>query len=130
MFTFWESCKLQIRISCPHRPGLASFLKESRRGIARQDFLYCILIAPQRSGSYWQKIWKNNSQASEKERSRLEFGAHLYRWNLSHLEIIVRWLFNFLEMHLVFTVLPSVLGREVQIYETKSAAYVCFLRRT
>lgn len=30
-----------------------------------------------------------NFQASEKGRSRLEFGAHLYWWNLSSLGIIV-----------------------------------------
>lgn len=112
------------------QPWSYFFLKGVRSGIVRQDFPYCILIAPQRSGSYWLKIWKNNSQSSEKERSRLEFGAHIYRWNLSHLEIIVHWLFNFLEMHPLFTVLPGTLGRAVQIYKAKSAAYVCFLRRT
>lgn len=44
IFTCWESCKLQTRISCPHNPSLTSFLKEScsRIGIARQDFLCCI----------------------------------------------------------------------------------------
>lgn len=79
-------------------------------GTARQDFLCCILIAPQRPGSYWQKIWKKyNFQASEKGRNRLEFGAHLYWWNLSSSGIIVCWLFNFLEIHLLFAVFPSYL---------------------